>query len=62
MLLVVKFRNAAELFWDSLDTQERQIVLYFLVYLCVSTLAMMQRLSREKLKRELREEITRGAA
>lgn len=62
MLLLVKTKNAMELFWESLDAQERQIVLYFVVYLCVSALTVLQRLSRERLKRELREELTRGAA
>jgi ABC-type branched-subunit amino acid transport system substrate-binding protein len=57
MLLVVKARNALELFWDSLDAQERQVVAYMAVYMLVAAVTALQRVSRERLKRELREEL-----
>lgn len=56
-MLVVKARNAAELFWDSLDAQERIVVLYFLGYLALTVTLAVQRASRERLKAELREEL-----
>lgn len=61
-MLLIKVRNAAELLWDSLDAQERQVVLYFAFYMLVSIVAALQHSSRERMKRELREELTRGGA
>ena len=60
-MLLIKVRNAAELLWDSLDAQERQVVLYFAVYTLVSIVAALQHASRERMKRELREEMRLGA-
>lgn len=62
MLLLVKARNAGELFWESLDSQERIMVLYFLGYLMLTVALAVQRASRERLKAELREEmVARGS-
>lgn len=61
-MLLIKVRNSVELFWDSLDAQERQMVLYFAAYALVTLLAALQRISRERLKRELREEISGASA
>ena len=61
-MLLTKIRNGVELTWDSLDTQERQVVLYFVVYTLVTVVATLARASRERLKRELREEINGTAA
>lgn len=60
MLLLVKIRNAGELLWESLDTQERILLAYLLATVAVSVLGSAQRRSREKLKQELREEILGG--
>lgn len=67
MLLLVKLRNAGELFWDSLDTQERAQVLAVACYLVATVVATLaQRHSRrleqqrELLKQELLEEIRHG--
>lgn len=61
-MLLTKLRNGIELTWDSLDSQERQVVLYFVVYTLVTLAATLARASRERLKRELREEISGAAA
>jgi hypothetical protein len=61
-VLLTKIRNGVELTWDSLDQQERQVVLYFVVYTLVTLFAAAARASRERLKRELREELHSGAA
>jgi hypothetical protein len=60
-VLLTKLRNGLELTWDSLDAQERQVVLYFVVYTLVTLFAAVARASRERLKRELREEIASGS-
>lgn len=57
MLVLIKARNAGELFWESLDSQERVMVLYFLGYLMLTVALALQRASRERLKAELREEL-----
>lgn len=57
MLLLVKARNAGELFWESLDSQERIMVLYFLGYVALTVALAVQRASRERLKAELRNEL-----
>lgn len=62
MLIVVKIKNAVELLWESLDSQERQVVLYFALYVLVSLLAAFREADRSKLKRELREEFLDAAA
>ena len=62
--IAVKFRDAASMFWEALDTRERTLVLYAGAYLLVNIyLAVTARekaRSRERLKAELLEEITRG--
>ena len=59
-MLLVKAKNAAELFWDSLDSEEKRLVLVYAAYLIGSLLVAWQRGSRERLKREIREEIASG--
>jgi len=57
MMLLVKFRNAAELFWDSLDSEEKRLVVIYGTYLVVSVVLSMQGRARDKMKCELLEEI-----
>lgn len=57
-----KLVDALSMFWQSLDEQERRVFLYMAVYFGISMLVAVQQRSRERLKHELREEITRGAA
>lgn len=59
-MILVKVRNAGELLWDSLDSQERAIVGFACFYLTVTMLALLRSASRERMKRELREEIAAG--
>lgn len=56
-MIVRKTLNAAELFWSSLDEGERQVVVYALVWLVASAVAVAGRASRDRLKREILEEI-----
>lgn len=49
------------MFWQSLAEHERRIVLYLAAYFTFTMLLAAQQRSRERLKAELREEITRGA-
>jgi len=57
-----KLWDALSMFWQSLDEQERRMLVYFGVYVAVSLLVSAQQRSRERLKVELREEIARGGA
>ena len=61
MMLLVKFRNAAELFWDSLDSEEKRLLVIYGAYLVASVVLSMQGRARDKMKRELLEEL-RGDA
>lgn len=61
-MLLTKIRNAAELCWESLDSQERQVLIYVAAYIVFTAWAAWQHGSRERLKRELREEIAHAAA
>lgn len=56
-MLLVKLRNGLELTWDSLDTGERRLVVYALCYLAVSLLLARRGAARERLKREIMEEL-----
>ena len=60
-MLLIKVRNALELLWDSLDSEERRMLAYAVGYLVVTLVVAYQRSSRDRLVRELREEL-RGEA
>lgn len=53
MLLLVKVRNAGELLWDSLDTQERLVLCYVVVSLLVSLCAAIGKATRERVSDEV---------
>jgi hypothetical protein len=57
MLLLVKFRNAAELFWDSLDGEEKRLLVIYAAYLIGSAVLAVQSRSRDRMKREIVEEL-----
>lgn len=57
-----KLTDAASMFWQSLDSHERRMLLYVGAYFAFTLLLAAQQRSRERLKLELREEIVRGAA
>lgn len=57
MLIARKIANAGELLWDSLDSQERTVLLYLAGYLLLMVAAGLRRRSRDNLKRELRDEL-----
>jgi hypothetical protein len=57
MEMLSKFRDAASMFWDSLDTQERAILAYLAASALVSVYGRAAAASRNRLKAELREEI-----
>lgn len=59
-MIVRKTLNAAELFWSSLDEDERMVVVYGLVWVVVSALAVAGRASRDRLRRDIIEELTYG--
>jgi hypothetical protein len=56
-----KLADAASMFWQSLAEHERRVVIYLAAYFAFTLLLAAQQRSRERLKSELREEITRGA-
>lgn len=56
-MLLVKIRNSLELFWDSLDPNERFVCAYALASLAVWLLVHAREAEREQLKRELRDEL-----
>ena len=60
MLILVKLKNAGELLWESLDTQERVLLGYLVLSLVVTLAGSAQRKSRDRLKRELLEELRHG--
>ena len=59
-----KLMDALSMFWQSLDEQERRVLVYMGVYFGLSMLVAAQQRSRERLKAELRAELhggTRGS-
>lgn len=52
-----KLRDALAMFWLNLDDDERRLLAYAGCYLAASVLLAWQRSSRERLKRELRDEM-----
>lgn len=61
-MLLTKIANAAELCWDSLDSQERRVLAWLALYLALTALLALQRRSRERLLQQLREELGVGIA
>lgn len=61
-MVLVKIRNAAELLWDSLDSQERLLVGYVVGYVALLVFCAYARRSRENLKRELMAELAATGA
>lgn len=57
MEIASKFLNAAGGFWDSLDDQERRLLVVYGAYLLSVALVGWHRSSRERMKRDLIEEI-----
>jgi hypothetical protein len=55
--LAAKFVDAASMFWQALDERERMMLAYFGGYIVLSACLAIQRASRERLKRELRDEM-----
>lgn len=60
MLIVVKIRNAGELLWESLDGQERAVLMYAAAWLVIVLFAGARRRERDRLKAELLEELAAG--
>jgi len=60
MDLLSKAVDAGSMFWQALDERERLLVLYGAGYLAVMVLLAVNRSSRERLKREIREELASG--
>jgi len=56
-MLLTKFFNAAGLFWDSLDTRERQMLLGLVAYALAAGMVAAQRGARERFKAEVRAEL-----
>ena len=56
-MLLVKVRNAAELLWESLDSRERAVVAYAAAWAAFAIALSLRQRSREKLRREIVEEI-----
>jgi hypothetical protein len=56
-MLLVKIRNAAELGWESLDSQERMLVVYAGAWVVLMLCLRARQVGRERLKAELREEL-----
>jgi streptomycin 6-kinase len=59
--IFTKLTDALSMFWQALDDEERRVVIYLAAYTLASVALTMQRGSRERMKRELREEMLRGA-
>jgi hypothetical protein len=57
MMLARKLLNASDLFWDSLDTGERMIVLYAAAWALLALALTLQRRSRERFRRDLLAEL-----
>lgn len=58
MSIVGKLTDALSMFWQALDEEERRIVMYAGVYLCVSVVLGMQAKASERRERRLREVAT----
>ena len=57
MLLLTKAKNALELFWDSLDTQERAVVAYLTASALLTAWSVVSERSWERRKAELAAEL-----
>lgn len=58
-MLFVKLKNAMELLWDSLDSEERRVLVYALAWFGLSVFAAVRRAQRDAFKREvLRDALT----
>lgn len=60
MLIARKLYNAGDLFWGSLDDQERILVMYVVASLILSAVASLSRRRHDRLIRELRAELAAG--
>jgi type II secretory pathway component PulM len=62
--IVSKLQDALAMFWQALDEDERRYVMYIAAYILFTVAWALRNASedrrRERLKRELREELTRG--
>jgi hypothetical protein len=58
MDLLSKFKDAASMFWDALDVQEKMIVGYLASSLLLSVYARAAKIREEHLLARLREELT----
>jgi len=62
VLLFTKAKNALELFWDSLDSQERMVIAYLAASAILSAWSTLSQRSWEQRKQELVDELRREAA
>jgi hypothetical protein len=53
VLLLVKVRNAGELLWDSLDAQERRVLVCAAVYAVAALVSLVQRRQVDRRRAEL---------
>lgn len=60
MELLAKFKDAASMFWEALDTQEKFILAYLGSSLLVSLFARASQARDERLIARVREEIEHG--
>lgn len=59
--MYAKFRDAGEMLWLNLDSREKAMLGFAAFYLTLTLLALLRDSSRERLKRELREELAADA-
>ena len=57
----MKLKNGLELTWESLDSQERMVMLYAACWLLVTLVTAVARGSRERMRREIVEELRGGS-
>lgn len=58
--MIWKFTNAVGGFWDSLDSEERRLLVVYGAYLVATLLIGMHSRSRERLKRDIVAELEQG--
>ena len=62
MELLSKFADAGSMLWQALDERERALVLYAGAWVLFAVAAAMARRSRERLRREILEELDGAGA
>lgn len=58
--MLAKFADAGHMLWLNLDEREKMMLLYLLGFVCLTVVARISQGSRDRLRREIMEELRDG--